>query len=309
MTTSDTGALGAAGAIGAGTLEVGPAGRGSRAVAIGRAVLFVGLLGYFVLPMAAVLIYSIATRWTAHILPDGYTLDWWAQTLADPAVIGAFVASVVLATLTALIDIAVVVPAAYWARVRNPRIRTIVELSAAIPFALPYLVIGFGLMQLSGIVVPGLQGTFPLLVLGHAAIAFPFLYWAVDGAMAAAGIERLSEAAETCGAAPIEIVRRVVVPSIRPGLVTGGLLAFAASFGEFAMVQTVARGVYTIPIWSAEAIRSYTGQSGSFNRLAAVTVATFVVLFVLSAVVVYVNRGQTVRLLPGARTIERREAG
>ncbi len=104
-------------------------------------------------------------------------------------------------------------------------------------------------------------------------------------------------------------MRRVVLPNIRPGIVTGGLLAFATSFGEFAMVQVVARGVYTVPIWSAEAIRSYSGQSGSFNRLAVVTVVSFVVLFVLSAVVVYVNRGQTVRLLPGAATMEERSLG
>ncbi len=270
-------------------------------------LLFVGLLVYFMLPMVAVLIYSLATRWTAHVLPDGYTLDWWSQVFADPAVVGAFVTTLILATLTAIVDIALVVPAAYWARVRNPRIRPVIELAAAIPFALPYLVIGFALLQFAGVVAPGLQGTFPLLVLGHSAIAFPFLYWAVDGAMAAAGIERLSEAAETCGASPFQIVRRVVLPNITPGIVSGALLAFATSFGEFAMVQTLARGVYTIPIWSAEAIRSYSSQTGSFNRLAAVTMISFVVLFVLSAIVVYWNRGQTVRLLPGARTIEQRE--
>ncbi len=270
-------------------------------------LLFVGLFVYFLLPMVAVVIYSLATRWTAHILPDGYTLDWWSRVFSDPTVVGAFGTTLVLATLTAILDIALVVPAAYWARVRNPRIRPVIELAAAIPFALPYLVIGFALLQFAGVVVPGLQGTFPLLVLGHAAIAFPFLYWAVDGAMAAAGIERLSEAAETCGASPFQIVRRVVLPNITPGIVSGALLAFATSFGEFAMVQTVARGVYTIPIWSAAAIRSYSGEPGSFNRLAAVTTISFVVLFVLSAIVVYWNRGQTVRILAGARAIEQRE--
>lgn len=274
---------------------------------LAQVLLFVGVFVYITMPMVAVLLYSVATRWTANVLPDGYTLEWWTETFSDPAVVGAFVTTIILATLTAILDILFVVPAAYWSRVRNPRIRTVVELSAAIPFALPYLVIGFGLLQFSGIVAPGLQGTFPLLVLGHAAIAFPFLYWAVDGAMAAAGIERLSEAAETCGASPIQIVRRVVLPNIRPGIVTGGLLAFATSFGEFAMVQTVARGVYTIPIWSAEAIRSYSAQSGAFNKLAAVTMISFVVLFALSAVVVYMNRGQTVRLLPGAATMEERQ--
>lgn len=274
-----------------------PAGRLSRTA---RYLFFGAALFYFCVPMIAVLIYSFATRWTANILPDGYTLAWWQATLADPRIQSAFSTSISLATLTAVIDIALVVPAAYWSRVRNARIRHVVEVTAALPFALPYIVIAFGLMQFSGAVAPQFQGTFPLLVAGHAAIAFPFVYWAVEGAMAAAGIERLSETAEACGASPFQTVRRVVLPNISAGLVTGGLLSFAASFGEFAMAQIIGRGMDTVPLWSAEMIRSYSDTAGSYNRLAVVTLLTFAVLFVLSAVVVYWNRGQTVRLLPGA---------
>jgi putative spermidine/putrescine transport system permease protein len=260
---------------------------------------FGAALLYLCVPMAAVLIYSFATRWTANILPDGYTLEWWQATVANPRIQSAFSTSISLATLTAIIDIAVVVPASYWSRVRNAKIRPLVEVAAAVPFALPYVVIAFGLMQFSGVVAPQFQGTFVLLVAGHAAIAFPFVYWAVDGAMAAAGIERLSETAEACGASPFQTLRRVVLPNISPGLVTGGLLSFAASFGEFAMAQIIGRGLDTVPLWSAEMIRSYSDTAGSYNRLAVVTLLTFAVLFVLSALVVYWNRGQTVRLLPG----------
>ncbi len=267
---------------------------------VGRAVFFGFALFYFCVPMAAVLIYSFATRWTANVLPDGYTLDWWRATLADPRIQSAFFTSISLASLTAILDIAVVVPAAYWSRVRNARIRPVVEVAAAVPFALPYVVIAFGLMQFSGVVAPQFQGTFPLLVAGHSAIAFPFVYWAVDGAMAAAGIERLTETAEACGASPYQALMRVVLPNISAGLVTGGLLSFAASFGEFAMAQIIGRSLDTVPLWSAEMIRSYTDTAGSYNRLAVVTLLTFAVLFVLSALVVYWNRGQTVRLLPGA---------
>ncbi len=279
----------------------------SRVAAAGRIVFFAGVALYAILPMIAVLLYSIASRWTAHILPDGYTLDWWTSTFGDGRVRDAFVTSFALAMLTAVVDVALVVPAAYWSRVRNPRIRSLVEPAAAIPFSLPYLVIGFGMLQFSGIVMPSLQGTFAMLLLGYVAIAFPFVYWAVDGALAAAGIERLSEAAETCGATPVQIVWRVVLPNVRGGVVSGGLLAFAAILGEFAMVQVMASGVNTIPVWAAESIRSYSGDPGAFNRLAVVTFVLFVVLFAISAAVVYWNRGQTVRILPGAGAVEHRE--
>lgn len=263
-------------------------------------LLLAGLAVYLALPMVAVLLYSFATRWTARPLPDGYTLAWWVEGLTDPRLVGALGSSLLLATLAAAIDVALVVPAAYWARVRNPRIRPIIELGAAIPFSLPWLVIAFGILQLAGVIAPWLQGTFLLLLAGHVAVAFPFVYWAVDGAMAAASIERLSQAAEVCGASPLQAIRRVVLPNAATGVISGAMLAFATSFGEFALVQIVGRGVETIPLWSAETLRSYTAEVGRFNVLAVVTLLTFALLFALSAVVVYLNRDQAVRLLPGA---------
>ncbi|HEV2009564.1 MAG TPA: ABC transporter permease subunit [Candidatus Limnocylindria bacterium] len=257
---------------------------------------------YLLLPMLAVLLYSLATRWTAHILPDGYTLGHWRESLGDARIAGAFVRSIALAATVVGLDLVLVVPAAYWARVRNPRIRTVVELAAAIPFALPYVVIAFGILQLTGEIAPFIQGTPLLLAFGHAAIAFPFLYWAVDAAMAATGIERLSEAAQACGASPLQIIRRVVLPNITPGLIAGGILVFGVSFNEFALAQILSGAAFeTVPLWSADALVQ---TEGRFNALAVVTFATFLVLFALSAAAVYVGRRQTF-LLPGVSAVAR----
>jgi len=269
---------------------------------LGQLILFGALAIYLLLPVLAVLLYSLATVWRAHILPDGYTLKHWTNGLDDPRLVAAFLRSVGLGLAVVIVDIAFVVPAAYWARVRNPRIRMLTELAAAIPFALPFIVIAFAILQLVGKVAPHLLGTPWLLLFGHAAIAFPFLYWAVDGAMAAADIARLSEAAETCGAAPLAIIRHVVLPNITSGIATGGILVFATSFGEFALAQILVGARFeTVPLWSVDALGA---TQGKFNELAVITFVTFVVLFVISAAAVYWNRAQTIRLLPGARAME-----
>jgi putative spermidine/putrescine transport system permease protein len=263
-------------------------------------LLFASLSAYLLLPIFAVLLYSLATRWTAHILPDDYTLAHWFEAIADPRLGAAFGRSVGLGLAVTLLDVLLVVPAAYWARVRNRAIRPVIELAAAIPFALPYVVIGFGVLRLTGEVTPFLQGTSWLLLLGHAAIAFPFLYWAIDGSMAAASIERLSEAAETCGASPLDIIRHVVMPNIAGGLAAGGILVFGASFGEFALAQILSGAAFeTVPLWSADAL----GRSaeGRFNELAVVTFVTFGVLFGVAVATVLWSGAQVVRLLPGAQ--------
>jgi putative spermidine/putrescine transport system permease protein len=268
-------------------------------------VVFGTIALYLVLPMLAVVLYSLATRWTAHILPDGYTLDHWITAITDARVQAAFARSISLATAVVAIDVAVVLPATYWARVRNPRIRTLVEVAAVVPFALPYVVIAFGILRLTGEIAPFAQNTGWLLALAHAAVAFPFLYWALDGAMAAANVEQLSEAAETCGARPWQIIWRVVVPNVKSGLLTGGILVFATSFNEFALAQILAGAAFeTVPLWTNEALGKTIGK---FNELAVVTAVTFALLFGLSAAVVYWNRAQTLRLLPGARAMEQRQ--
>jgi putative spermidine/putrescine transport system permease protein len=256
-----------------------------------RVVLFAGLGLYLVLPIIAIVLYASATRWTSSVLPDGYTLDHFVTAFSDPRLVAAFARSFALAAGAVAIDILVVVPAVYWARVRNPRIRPLLEVAAAIPFALPYLVIAFGVLTLYGSnpITARFNNTVAELFLAHAAICFPFMYWAVDGAMAAAGIERLSEAAEVCGATPWRIIRSVIAPNILPGLVSGGILVFATSFGEFAVAQVLIGGSFeTVPLWQADALYS---TNPRFDELAVSTVAVFILLFVLSALVVRASGG------------------
>jgi putative spermidine/putrescine transport system permease protein len=253
---------------------------------IARPLIQGATLVYLALPIIAIVLFSLATRWTSSILPAGYTLAHWIDAFADPRLAAAFARSTALATAAAVLDAVLVVPAAYWSRVRNPRIRTVLQVSAAIPFALPYLVIAFGILTLYGgnPITAGLNNSLPELVFAHAAICFPFMYWAVDAAMAAAGIERLAEAAETAGATPVQAIRRVIVPNIVPGLVSGAILVFATSFGEFAVVQVLIGGSFeTVPLWQADALYS---TNPRFDELAASAVATFGLLFALSAIVV-----------------------
>lgn len=264
----------------------------------GRFMLFGVLALYMVLPVLAVVLYSIATRWTAHVLPDGYTLQHWVTAFSSPRLLSVILRTFGLAALVTVIDIILVVPASYWQRVHNPRIRPWIELAAAIPFALPFVVIAFGILQLTGRFVPSLQGTFIVLVLGHAALVFPFMYWAVDGAISASNIRQLHEAAQTCGASTLTILRRVVLPNIGPGMASGAMLAFATSFGEFALVQILVGSRFeTISLYSLELL---SGTNANFNVLAVITCLTFAVVFVVSAAAVYLNRGRATRLLPGA---------
>ena len=269
----------------------------SRWSTLSAALLFVPFVLYVSVPILAVVVYSFAGRWAGTVLPAEFTLRYWAAAFSDPGIVRAFVTSLSLGLLTTLLVVLLAVPAVYWARVKNRRITPILDLSAAIPFALPFVVIGFALLQFSGVFVPSLQGTYPLLLLAYVAISFPFVYWAVDGSMASANVRALAEAAETCGASTLQTIVRIVLPSIRPGLATAAMLAFAIAIGEFALVKVLAQLIPTLSLWSAGQMQA---SGGGYSSLAVVTTVVFVILFFLSAAVAYVNRGQAGGAMPGS---------
>lgn len=258
----------------------------------GHRLLFLLLAAYFALPMLAALLYSLATRWDGGALPDGYTLEHWRGVFARSEVSGALGRSLLLSAATLGIDLLLVVPAAYWSVVRNPRIGSVVQALAVIPFAVPWVVVAAGIQLTIKDTAVGLVGTFWLLAAATAAIAFPFLYWAVQNALLAAGAAQLAEAAATCGAHPMRTLVRVILPAISGGLVSGSLLVVATAMNEFALARVLAGSAYeTLPLWSARQFVSRT--SGDPNALAVITVFTFGFLFALSAVTVYLGKGRT----------------
>lgn len=259
-----------------------------------------GAWGIFLaLPVIATLLYSVATVWRNQALPDGFTLGWWIQTLSEPRVVSALLKSTWLAALTVVIVAILVLPALYWAYVRNPRIRTAMQLCALLPFALPFVVLAYGIKRLAGVseLTQPWESSVFLVVLGHVALAFPFFLWPVDGAMASAGVRRLSEAAEASGASPLTTLVRVIIPNIRTGILTGAILTFATSFGEYSIARIITGNSFeTLPVWQVAALDDTRGNP---NGVAVMAMFTFLLMFTVSMLIARASQGQPLRLLPG----------
>lgn len=288
LNTASTGSL-------AETAAPARAQRNSTGSRVLKWLLFGGVALYLIVPLVAVALYSVAGRWVGP-LPDYLTLDNWVEAFTSPSILSAFSSSIWLAIWTTVLVLILTVPAVYWARVVNRRIRPLLEFTAIIPFALPFVVIGFALLIFSGMAFPQLQGTFVLLVMASVAVSFPFVYWTIDGSMAAADVTRLTEAAASCGASQAQTLRRVVLPSIKGGLATAAMLSFALAIGEFALVRLLGGAIVTVPIWSAQQMEV---RGGGLGPLAVVTTVVFVLLFVLSVAIAYVNRGRAAAVGPG----------
>lgn len=89
--------------------------------------------------------------------------------------------------------------------------------------------VGALLMRWFGVTVPFSTAA---VVLAQTFVAMPFLVVSLEGALRTAG-DRHEAVAATLGASPLVALRRVTVPVVLPGLISGSVLAFARALGEF----------------------------------------------------------------------------
>ncbi len=151
-----------------------------------------------------------------------------------------------IATVTLLI---VGTPIAWWLARSKAKWKEAVATVVALPLVLPPTVIGFYLLIFLGPNGPGgaiaglwggrtLAFTFEALILGSVLYSMPFVVQPIRNAFEAFG-ERPLEAAATLRATPWNTFWTVAVPLARPGFMTGAVLGFAHTVGEFGVVLMI----------------------------------------------------------------------
>jgi len=154
-----------------------------------------------------------------------------------------------LATITTLILLAIGVPLAYWLTFSRVRFKSVFEALVAMPLVLPPSVLGFYLLLafspqnafghfLETAFDVRLLFTFQGLVAGSVIFSLPFMVQPVQSGFEALPAA-LAEAAATLGKSRWQTFRRVLLPNIRPALLTGTVLAFAHTIGEFGVVLMI----------------------------------------------------------------------
>jgi len=196
-----------------------------------------------------------------------------------------------VAALTTAILLLLGVPLAWWlARTRSFWRKPVAAL-VALPLVLPPTVIGFYLLVLMGpqgwvgqwMQALGL-GTLPFsfggLVVGSVIYSTPFMVQPVLNAMQAMGSRPL-EVAATLRASPIDRFFSVVLPLCKPGLITGAVMSFAHTVGEFGVVLMVGGNIPGVTRMASVQIYDHVEalEYADAHRLAAVMLGfSFVVL-------------------------------
>ncbi len=154
-----------------------------------------------------------------------------------------------LATASTLVLLAIGTPIAWWLARTDARWKEVVAAVVSLPLVLPPTVLGFYLLLALGPGGPGgwLAGlvggrsfafSFEGILIGSVIYSMPFVVQPIRNAFEAVGSRPL-EVAATLGATPWDAFWTVAVPLARPGLVSGAVLGFAHTIGEFGVVLMI----------------------------------------------------------------------
>lgn len=201
---------------------------------------------FFALPLLGLTEFSLSMR------REGYTFDAYRAVLADPKFRETFLYSIMAAIATIIMGIVIVVPTAYWVRLRMPWLRPYIEFITLMPLVIPAIVIVFGYIRLynTSSILPLMgttAGTTVLLICGFTILSLPYMYRAVDTGMRAIDIKTMTEAAQILGAGWFTILFRIILPNVLVAVLSGAFLTFAIVIGEFvfpALLNLPAFGPY-----------------------------------------------------------------
>jgi sulfate transport system permease protein len=226
---------------------------------------------------------------------------WW-HVLMSPRVLAAFRLSI-LASLAAAAANAVFGLLIAWVLVRYdfPG-RRLLDALVDLPFALPTAVAGIALTTLYApngwmgrLLEPlGIRVAFtPLgVVVALAFIGLPFVVRTLQPVLADLD-QDLERAAETLGARPIVVFRRVIFPAVLPALITGSALAFSRALGEYGSVIFIAGNIPLVSEIVPLVIMTKLEQF-QYNEAAVVAVAmlllSFTMMFVINGVQLALQR-------------------
>jgi putative spermidine/putrescine transport system permease protein len=221
----------------------------------GARLLCYGVLLFLILPILIIVPISFSSgNMLAFPLP-GFSLRWYETIATTPAWLDAARNSLIIGVSSTILSMILGTTAAIGLARARFRFKPLLVGLVVSPILIPIVITAVGMYFF--LVKIGLVGTYPGLILAHTALSVPFVVVTVMATLDGFDMN-LIRAAAGLGAPPLTAFRRVMLPIIFPGVATGGLFAFAASFDEIVVTYFLAAPEQrTIPRQIFSGVREY----------------------------------------------------
>ncbi|MDD2534863.1 MAG: ABC transporter permease [Eubacteriales bacterium] len=239
--------------------------------------IYLFLLFIFLYAPVVVLIAFSFNAAKSRAIWGGFTLNWYIKLFHNEDILKALEITLIVAVLSAVISTFVATVTAIGLHAMKPRLRSVIMTLTKIPNISPDLVTGIALMLLFYFI--GLKTGVSTLLLAHIAFNIPFALLSISPKLQQLD-SNLFEAALDLGCRPRQAIWHVILPEIRPGIITALILTFTLSIDDFVISYFTAgsqTSTLAIMIYSM-ARKSVNPQINALSSLLFLTVLTMLLI-------------------------------
>lgn len=233
------------------------------------------VFAFLYLPILVLVAYSFnASR--LNVVWTGFTWRWYEQLWSNAPLMRALKNSLLIASITTVVAVVVGTAGAWLLHRYRFRGAGAIRTLVGVPMMMPEIIMGISLLVL--FTAAGMKLGFTTVIIAHVTFCFPFVLVAVQARLA--GLDpALEEAALDLGATPLRAFWSVVVPWLRPAILSGALMSFTLSMDEVIVTYfTASPAAATLPLRVFGLAK--VGLNPMLNALSALFVL-FAVAFVL----------------------------
>lgn len=217
---------------------------------IASKLILVLIFAYLFFPIIATLLFSVATRWSTTILPEGYTLAYYHQLFSSPEFTHALLRTIFVSFATIILSILIIIPSMYLIIVYYPRLEKLFEILSILPFAMPGVILAIGLIQMYSQGPLRIANTPWILIGSYFVLILPYIYQATKNSFRTINVKALTEAALMLGCGKLETFIKVIFPNVLRGVISAALISVSVLFGEFVLANLLVGDNYeTIQIY------------------------------------------------------------
>lgn len=232
---------------------------------------------FLYLPIIVLIIYSFnkskyGGEWT------GFTLKWYQDLLKDKSIITSLYNTFLVAGTASILATMIGTLASIGIQSMSKKNKNIMLNVSYISMINPDIVIGVSMLSLFSM-FKFLKLGYATLILGHITLCVPYVVFAVLPKLQQLN-PNLAEAAQDLGATPMQTFFKVILPEIKPGIISGMIMSFTLSLDDFIVsFFTTGSGISTLSIKVYSMTKR--GVSPKINALTTLMLIVIVALMVI----------------------------
>lgn len=240
--------------------------------------LFIFLVMVFLfLPIMILVMFSFNES-KMNVIFTGFTFEWYGELFKNPNLLEAFRNTIFIAVLSTTISTIIGTISAVGLKKYNFFGEKFIGKLIYIPIVIPEIVLGISLLAIFTLFK--LELGFWTVLLAHISFSIPFVITSVRSTLYSFS-PSIEEAAEDLGASRLQTLLYVTLPIIKPGIISGAILAFTLSMDDVVISYfTAGPGTNTLPLYIYSNIK--TGISPDVNALTTLMLIATITLLVLS---------------------------